>query len=356
MADTLNGYPVMRITKQDNWGNPTEEKMFFGTTTRTFDDYGHMLSMNHTGKTPQNYSISESYAYDLQTGNLIERNGIPLSYDNRGRLTGWGDHTYSYDKMGNITNQPLIGEYTYNGFRVEDMEEAEGYTNDDSLSITYYNSIERPKSIKNDNYKAEFFYDGDGNRILMEVYKKIRGQFRLYYKRYYLGTNAEVTIDSLNHREAICYAGDDPETAPAAILIDGYNNPKWPQTKLCQIYRDNTGSALLYEDIETGHWFFNYSPWGVKIKPGNNINFYMPGTGGSSTAYRTYKGYEDLYMFGLMFDKTRLYDPYQGRYLSPNPTIYPMGRAYEFNPYIFSKNNPFRKPESFSKNNPFKKF
>ena len=342
VADTLGGFPAYRLTKQDRWGNPTEEKLFYGTTTRLFDDYGHMLSMNHTGYTPQNYAISDSCEYDLQTGNMIAKNAIPLTYNDNNRLTGWGSHTYSYDDKGNITHQPLIGDFTYEGFKLIEAPDADNFNYNYNDSIKYYKALGRPKSIQNSNYKAEFSYDGDGNRILMEVYKKVQGQFRSIFRRYYLGENVEMTVDSLNYIKMFYYAGDDPETAPAIVSFEGSDNTGIFRTDFYQTYRDNVGNVLLYEDRETGHWFFNYSPWGVRAMSSNETNLLMPSQNTTSQVYRTYKGYENLWMFGLLFDKTRLYDPYLGRYLSPDPVYNITGGPLDHNPYVFSKNNPFR--------------
>ena len=36
----------------------------------------------------------------------------------------------------------------------------------------------------------------------------------------------------------------------------------------------------------------------------------------------------------------RLYDPYLGRYLSPDPVYNITGGPLDHNPYVFSKNNP----------------
>ena len=214
-TDSLNHQLIMRVGRQDNWGNVTRENasMSCGSVNRTFDDYGHMLTVHHVR------GGDGAYAYDLETGNMIEKDGISYMYDNNNRLIGWGDHVYSYDKMDNITNQPLIGTFTYEDFKVSGMEEATGYTADDSLCISYYKALERPKSIENGHYKAEFSYDGNGDRISMKVYKKDSGQYLPYLTRYYLGEEAEVNIDSLGKRKGYYYAGNGAQTAPA--LMEG---------------------------------------------------------------------------------------------------------------------------------------
>jgi len=332
LADSLNQQLAYRLNNQDNWGNVTSEKAFRGTITRTFDDYGNMLSMKRL-------AIQKSYTYDIETGNMTGKDGVFLSYDDKNRLTEWGDHTYSYDKMGNITNLPLVGTFTYEDFKVDGMVEAAGYSAGDSLNIIYYKAIERPKSLENEHYKADFSYDGNGNRVLMKVYKKVSGQYQPYLTRYYLGEKAEVNIDSLGRKKGYLYAGNDAQTAPAVLEVQPSGSSViWKMT------RDNTESVLRYDRASvTPYYEFSYSPWGVRTSVNDDTDFTMPGESlGACPFYRTYKGYEDLWMFGLLYDKTRLYSPYLGRYLSPSPVLNSTRRAYDFNPYVFSKNNPFR--------------
>jgi YD repeat-containing protein len=332
-SDSLNHQLIMRVNRQDNWGNVTREttSLAFGGASWTFDDYGHMLTMSHSRVG------DETYAYDIETGNMIEKDSIPYTYDDMNRLIGWGDYTYSYDLSGNITSQPLIGDFTYDAYKLNDMAEASGFHADDSLSISYYKALGRPKCIKNENYKAEFSYDGNGNRILMKVYKKVSGQYMPYLTRYYLGEEAEVNIDSLGKRKGYYYAGNDAQTAPAVMEVQpGGSASIW------KIVRDNVGSVFGY-NRSTLHYKFSYNPWGVRTQLDDVTDFQMPGESlGDCPFYRTYRGYEDLWMFGLLFDKTRLYNPYQGRYLSPETVVNTVDRCYNRNPYIFSKNNPFR--------------
>ena len=345
IADSLNNTDVWILTGQDNWGNVTRDRgpAILYASTYSYDDYGHMLSL-------QNRKLTDrSYRYDLETGNMIEKDSIPYTYDNKNRLTGWGNHTYSYDKMDNITSQPLIGTFSYEDFRISEMVDTAGYTADDSLRVNYYQAFERPMSIENDHYKAEFSYDGEGNRILMKVYKKVSGQYQPYLTRFYLDKNIEINVDSLGNEKGYYYAGDDAQTAPAVMVIQGSSYQTWTMVK------DNTGSVIGYFREPRSVYEFSYNPWGVRTSLNNVTDFSMPGESlGDCPFYRTHKGYEDLWMFGLQFDKTRLYNPYMGRYLSPNPVLNLEGKACDHNPYVFSGNNPFRKPEKYLEMNPLR--
>ena len=334
VADSLNNELVWKLTKQDRWGHVTEEKDHLGTTTHTYDDYGNVLSMNRAGSHP----INESYTYDVHTGNLTNKNGTPLTYDDQNRLTGWSDYTYNYDRKGNITNQPFVGEFSYDGYRVDDMAAETNHIIDDSLRISYYKAIERPKSIENEHYKADFFYDGNGDRYMMKVYRKQSSQYNLSFTRYYLNANVELTEDSLGNSTYMVYAGGDAYTAPAVILMNKEAGIK----SIYQITRDNLGSALLYENKVGVHYEFSYSPWGVRTHVGDETHFYLPGEDINCPFYRTYTGHEDLWMFGLLNANARLYSPYLGRFVSPDPLLNCEGGAWDYNPYVYANNNPYK--------------
>ena len=332
-ADSLNGTPIWCISSQDKWGNVLSATGFRGTTKYTFDDYGHTLSMVRSTFSP----INITYTYDLHTNNMTSKDGANFTYDNMNRLTGWGNDAYEYDNKGNITHQPSVGDFEYDDFRLKDMTEAPDFYCDDSLKISYYQALGRPKSIENQHYKAEFSYDGNGDRILMKVYKKESGQYQPYITRYYLSENAEINVDSVGNRTGFFYANGDAQTASNIMVVKPNNSfTHW------RLFRDNTGSIFRYENSNNNYYDFSYTPWGVRTQLNYNANMQMPGSNlGECPFYRTYKGYEDLWMFGLLYDKTRLYNPYQGRYLSPN-TVITKGDAFEQNPYVFMKNNPLR--------------
>ena len=340
VSDTLDHELLWRLTKQDYWGRTKEEKDRIGTTTHTYDDYGHMLTMNRVSSHP----ISETYTYDIHTGNMISKNDIPITYDEQNRLTGYGDYTYSYDRKGNITNQPFVGEFSYSEYRVEDLNADSSYVIDDSLRITYYKAIERPKSIENEHYKAEFFYDGNGDRYMMKVYSKHSGRYSHYLTRYYLSPNVEWTEEYTGNRICMYYAGGDAYTASAVKVM----NWEAGTNSIYQITRDNLGSVLQYENEDDSYYNFrfSYSPWGVRTHVGDETHFYQPGEFEARYSYcpfyRTYTGHEDLWMFGLINANARLYSPYLGRFVSPDPLLNSEGSAWDYNPYVYANNNPFK--------------
>ena len=91
------------------------------------------------------------------------------------------------------------------------------------------------------------------------------------------------------------------------------------------------------------HFQFSYSPWGVRTHIDDETHFYQPGEEpGYGPFYRTYTGHEDLWMFGLLNANARLYSPYLGRFVSPDPLLNCEGGAWDYNPYVYANNNPYK--------------
>ena len=107
--------------------------------------------------------------------------------------------------------------------------------------------------------------------------------------------------------------------------------------------RDNIGSVIQYENNNYSYYRNSFSPWGVRIHSGGSNDFYRPGEEpGFGPFYRTYTGHEDLWMFGLLNANARLYSPYLGRFVSPDPLLAEDGSPLDFNPYVYARNNPYR--------------
>ncbi len=110
-----------------------------------------------------------------------------------------------------------------------------------------------------------------------------------------------------------------------------------------QIYRDQLGSALLYAN-RTHSYGFHYSPWGTRLSDETTQTTYRSGQAlpQGCPFYRTYTGHEDLWMFGLLNMNARLYNPYLGRFLSPDPLLNQEGGLLDYNPYVYARNNPYK--------------
>ena len=47
-------------------------------------------------------------------------------------------------------------------------------------------------------------------------------------------------------------------------------------------------------------------------------------------------------MFGLLNANARLYNPYLGRFISPDPLLNSEGGPLDYNPYVYARNNPYK--------------
>lgn len=335
VGDSLGDALAWRMNSQDRWGNPTKTSGASAVTSLSYDDYGHLTSLDKNGEN----TLHESYAYDILTGNMCSRNGVSLTYDGMNRLTGWGNHSLSYDSRGNITHMPQVGDFTYDGYRTTGLNlTSSDLDMDDSLQVSYYNSMERPRRIENSRYRADFKYDGNGERLTMSVYEKRNGTFTPTFTRYYLDANAEVTVYADGRRSHLYYVGGDCYTAPA---MQHFNEEG--DSCLYQITRDPLGSVLEYEGSGRRPYRISYSPWGARTHNGEDGTLYAPGENPPIEPFcRTYTGHEDLWMFGLVNANARLYDPYSGRFISPDPLLNSEGGSLLYNPYVYANNNPYR--------------
>lgn len=143
---------------------------------------------------------------------------------------------------------------------------------------------------------------------------------------------------SLGHSTYLYYAGDDAYTAPAVMVTAGDGT-----SSIYAMTRDNIGSVIQYENNNYSYYRNSFSPWGVRMHSGGSNDFYRPGEEpGFGPFYRTYTGHEDLWMFGLLNANARLYSPYLGRFVSPDPLLTEDGSPLDFNPYVYARNNPYR--------------
>lgn len=332
---TLNDSLIWQLQQTDTWGRPVSVHDHLNTTTRSYDNYGHMLSNSIQGRN----SRTETYAYDVTTGNLTQKDGHQLTYDAMNRLTGWGTHTYAYDRLGNITSQPYAGTLAYDEYRLKSLSDpnAQGIGSvEGDCRMTYLKSIERTRTLCDTSYFAAWDYDGSGNRIRMKVHHR-DGSHLL--TRCYLSDYAELTLEN-GSLSMLYYAGGDAYEADAVLVS---KSDTAYHGKVYQIYRDALGSAILYVS-KNDSCSFRYSPWGTRLYYGNSMQTYKPGQKVSPyyPFCRTYTGHEDLWMFGLLNMNARLYSPYIGRFLCPDPLINQDGGPLDFNPYVYARNNPYR--------------
>ena len=179
--------------------------------TGTFSRYyGYTISGYPTSRVvitsgPPKQNIQ--YSFNEQTGNLSSRS-FPMtnitenfSYDNLNRLTGFGSHSVTYDNNGNITSKGDVGSFAYNTsgkpYAVSDVT----LTNSISVgtqNVSYY-SFDRPNEISDNGYTATFTYNGNYDRVKMQMLHNSSASLT----RYYLGGCYEFCRHRSEHCEAL---------------------------------------------------------------------------------------------------------------------------------------------------------
>jgi RHS repeat-associated protein len=284
-----------------------------------------------------------AYQFDPLTGNLLSRSDVlrskteTFAYDTLGRLVGMGARTVTYDSKGNLGQMPDVGQLYYEDadhpYRATAYmpETTSGWPfHDQTVSYTGFN---RPLEIQEGAYKATFAYGLADERVKMTL----RSGSSVTLTRYYLGGRYEMDETSGGVTKERLYLGGDPYSAPVVYVRE--NGGAWT---LLNIGRDYLGSIT---HIATGDGTllaeYSYDPWGRMRNPQTQV-LYAGGTEPELLLGRGYTGHEHLKQFGLINMNARLYDPYLGRFLSPDPYVQAPDFSQNFNRYSYALNNPLK--------------
>lgn len=332
----LDGTTVFKLTKENSFGQPTE--IVTGGITRKYDFTAYGLpsgrSASGTSKTYQNFS----YVFDATTSNLTSRKDNTrnitenFGYDNLNRLTSFANKNVAYDVKGNIISKSDVGTLEYSltqkPYAVSGMNLTGNGIPIDTQEITY-TSFGRPKSIAENGYMATFNYNGEYDRVKMNISQNGNN----ILTRYYLGECYELDQTSSYSKEKLYLFGDFYD-AGAVYIKDGSSK------KIYYILRDYLGSITHIVDSNgTLVQELSYDAWGRLRNPATQ-QVYEPGKEPVLFLGRGYTGHEHLAQFGLINMNARLYDPALGRFLSPDPFVQAPDLTQNFNRYAYAMNNP----------------
>ena len=343
VSTVFNGTEVFRLTAEDEQGRASAAQT--GPLARAYAFTPEGLPTMRKSGSIQHFA----YEWDAARGNLLARTDVlrgrreAFTYDALNRLTDFDGHTAAYAANGNILHKDDAGTLGYGKSRPYAVTSLAG---DENLGYAYsaagerehladavtgrsqqitYNALQRPASIEEDGYKAEFLYDARGERKCMTLTR----DGEELQRKYYLGDRYEADTE-----KAILYLDGDAYSAPAACVKVG---GEW---KIVYICRDHLGSithvadsvgALLQE--------LSYDAWGRLRNPSTGTP-YAPGSEPELYLGRGYTGHEHLPQFGLVNINARLYDPLLGRFLSPDPYVQFPGFTQGLNRYTYALNNP----------------
>ena len=333
-----NQTSIFKLTKENDMGLPTEVRSGALSRTYGYDSYGFPTS---TGVTT--FLQNMEYVFDPVKRNLTYRKDINVSqeekfsYDNLNRLTSYKGLMATYDAKGNIlTKGDVSGTFAYNTsgkpYAISSSSVANGIMSS-ATQVISYTSFKRPNAITQDGNVASFTYNGNQQRVKMQVAK---GGSRLL-TRYYLGDCYEIDETPSGNKEKLYLAGENYYDASAVLVKDHTNS--W---KLYYIGRDYLGSITdIITEAGTKYASYNFDAWGRQRNSSSHV--YIP-SGQEVELFlgRGYSGHEHLKEFGLVNMNARLYDPALGRFLAPDPFVQMPDLSQNFNRYSYAMNNPLR--------------
>ena len=334
----VGGNTVWQLTAFD--GLNTAEQLGTGTTamTRSTTRDGHgLLSGLYLRRASNNTTLHQmTFQHDPLTGNLTSRTGMysygeDFTYDNIDRLVRHQDSSHHLDNIvqyttdGNIQYKTDIGGYGYqptSGIKphaVKDSWNTSGKISTDGQTIAY-NDFGKA-SYLNENHAGRhyyLYYGPDQERWKSEYYTS--GHSWPDTIRYYIG-----------NMEAL-------QTGPGISEYDYYLDhgvylrKVGTQLLTYYLFTDNLGSVTrIIRSNGATVFSAQYDPWGVQTVTTNTIAF-----------SRGYCGHEMLNGFQLINMNGRLYDPYLGRFLSPDNYVQLPTSAQSFNRYSYCLNNPLK--------------
>ena len=242
----------------------------------------------------------------------------------------------SYDAKGNITSKTDAGTFEYNipskPYAVSGLSESGTALYNTGIpkreQYISYCSFSRPESIEENRYTATFTYNGDYDRVKMQL----SHNDTVCLTRYYLGGCYEIDETPSSVKEKL-YLGGGYYDAVAAYVKEG------SKAGVYYILRDYLGSITqivapkgdLVQDIRYDAWGRICNSSVVPYSPGNEPELFLG---------RGYTGHEHLSQFGLVNMNARLYNPVLGRFLSPDPYVQMPDMSQNFNRYSYAMNNP----------------
>ena len=176
-----NQTSIFKLTKENDMGLPTEVRSGALSRTYGYDSYGFPTSrkIQKTGVTT--FLQNMEYVFDPVKRNLTYRKDINVSqeekfsYDNLNRLTSYKGLMATYDAKGNIlTKGDVSGTFAYNTsgkpYAISSSSVANGIMSS-ATQVISYTSFKRPNAITQDGNVASFTYNGNQQRVKMQVAK-----------------------------------------------------------------------------------------------------------------------------------------------------------------------------------------
>jgi RHS repeat-associated protein len=293
-----------------------------------------------------------TFSFDDQTGNLLQRKDVlknlqeDFTYDNLDRLLTTSlnnvqQQSVNYDgnngnTLGNIVSKTDAGNYTYNSNKVNAVayitNPAGAQTPPSVIPVTTqdisYTPFQKTQQVTDNNYGIEYIY-GSGYERIKSVLKQ---NGAVVETKYYLGTMERQQKSGTTRDIHYINAGN----GLCAIIVKESG-----ATNIYYTYKDYLGSILTVTNSSgTVVAAQNFDAWGRKRNPDNGSYNNIPVN--PDWLYRGYTAHEHLNEFGLINMNGRMYDPVQGRMMSPDALINDGYSTQSFNMYSYVMNNPLK--------------
>ena len=332
------GGVVWSLTTENELGQPT--KITTGTINRQYWYTFYGLPSSRTMNEGNLQYLT--YEFDPLTGNLLEREDYlnevleSFGYDNLNRLTSIGNRQITYASNGNILSMDGVGTMAYmaavHPYQITSLTPASSGLVQGRQQNVSYTSYNRPSLLTEGGRSATFTYNGDAERVKMNVADNSGNVLT----RYYIGGRYECDLTTSGTKERL-YLGGDAYSAP--MVYQRENNGSWT---LYNIGRDYLGSVTHIATADgTLVAEYSYDPWG-RLRDPATLQIYVAGSEPELFLGRGFTGHEHLTWFGLINMNARLYDPLLGRFLSPDPYIQVPDFTQNFNRYSYALNNPLK--------------
>jgi RHS repeat-associated protein len=331
-----------------------------GNITQNYDYY----ISGRLHKTTVSNLQQEEYQWD-PLGNLNwrkSRNGRTeiFNYDNRNRLiyTGyfdpnqftWVSESIEYDVLGNIESRTGIGQYEYdntNPYKLVSINNVPVDIDTRKYDIAY-NSFNKVTTIKqyafdttNETNRLELIYGVNNQRIKQKIqsFENVTTA-----EKQYIGGDFEKhsEIQGANQSHKYVHYINSPQGLIAIMtqtsLATVGDSTQTGTHELNYVLKDHLGSTqVLVRPNGTVVSEFSYDAWGRRRDP---VTWVVYSTGALFSTDKGFTGHEHIDLFQLVNMNGRIYDPFIGRFLSPDPVLQFPDYTQGLNPYAYCLNNP----------------
>lgn len=365
ILDGKEGLVLWESVANNGMGQLTDFNLGNGLSThKSYDQYGYLSGIGTDNMVQQLY-----YQFDPSSGNLVSRRDLRNGYVNteeftydenetNNRLMSWkvnGNQVFNmdYENNGNIITKSDITDedesmsvYQYGvGAGEHAVTQINNPKSDYLLEASepqsaLYNGfnkiVELSKTVaakhgSSYSYSLEFQYGADQSRKRSKLYR----DNLLLKTKYFIGGDYEEEVHSNGNIRKLHYLS----AADGIFAI--YVKNTLTSDSMYYIHKDHQGNMETITN-ESGVVLqkLSFDPWGRRRNP-TGWSYNTSGLA-SEIFDRGYTMHEHLDLFGIINMNGRLYDPWVGRMLSPDPFLQNPSNLQNYNRYTYALNNPLK--------------